>query len=433
MDIFARARAQLIYVLAALSAAASLPGCAVWEVHQNWSDIQMNTDQSAEIQARTNMIRANLAAMMSKTDGSGKSVVVEPSSIDLLSAFGTLDENGLLKPADTAKAVGIVDQGFGYVDDRCNFFFGELLKVQKDTHFWSTEAAILGTAAGAIIAIAGPGIQAAGLAAAATAAAVASTENFGSDLLFDIDAGTTYDLNKKYRDAYQSAAHARANGIVNYASAYTVISNYAALCTPVAIESQVKAELRNAAPHAKDAPVDEQIAKLRALQLKNELANLANLTGLDTSFDIGQARLLYLLFVAGGEKDPVLKAGIHKKLAKASEKNDAAIFDGAAPPKVIVTKENHDQLFEGLNHLAVTDPTLPAEAQKIKEELVSGVPGAVAVPAAPVVPAAPAAAAAPAAPAATPSPPAAETGIPTSGNQTGVTNIQVGPKPQTNQ
>jgi hypothetical protein len=267
-------------------------------------------------------------------------------------------------------------------------FFGELLKVQRDTHFWTTEAALLGTAAGAIIAIAGPGIQAAGIAAAATAGAVGTSENIGSDLLFDLDAGTTYTLNTKYREAFRNKALSDVNAIRNYSSAYNYISSYAALCTPVAIEAQVKEQL------AKSVPADQSpaLAKLQDIDIDTNLKTLANQTGLDKGISRDDAKLLYVVFspdfdTASAAEKAKLLAGIQAKLAKSNPDLGQEVFDAtAAPPTIRLTSANRKQLMTGLASVAAIYPALAPEAAAIRKGILA--PAAVLPPApapAPVV------------------------------------------------
>jgi hypothetical protein len=339
-----RRRRTLVF---ALTASVSCASCSYKDISlvRNGADVHLDTNKSVELDQRRSAAIANFNAML-----------------------GT-EITKLNTPLTQAEAKSTLRVGYAYIDRQCNTYFNALMHIQRDKNALSSELAIIGTAVTSLLVLTGAGAATAGIAAAATGAAVATADNLGSALLFELDAGATHGLTMRAMAAYANADPAQPSTVKTYGDAFAVLSGYALQCTPPQIEALVKAAVERAQPGDKSG-TDPQRKGIDAT-VSMVLERTKGLTRLP-SLTVEEAQILYALFVVDNGaalSDSEAVAALKSRLEGANAALAGSVFssDGGTV-KIALTPDNQRQLTSGLATIGIVDQQFAGAAQSIYEE-----------------------------------------------------------------
>jgi hypothetical protein len=200
-------------LIAILSASALATGCSSTGIQTRIANYTANTPE------------------LSNTDVGG--FVTRQNEI--LEDFATLA--GVQTPAATGEWRQVIDAGIHYSDVRCDRFMDSLFWFNRVRETTSRQIQFTGAAASAALTIVEASARAIGLTPLGFAFLDQTVNNFGSGLLFNLNPANVRTIVERKQAAYIGSLSA---SYTNRAIALRVIQNYAAICLPAAIETQVE-------------------------------------------------------------------------------------------------------------------------------------------------------------------------------------------------
>lgn len=153
----------------------------------------------------------------------------------VLNEFASLA--GVSPPTQGSELRPVIDAGIHYVDVRCDRFMDSLFWFNRVRETTSRQIQFSGAAASAALAIVEASATAIGLTPLGFTFLDQTVNNFGSGLLFNLSPSNVRTLVERRQAAYLASLSA------TYTSrpiALQVIQNYAAICLPPAIETEVE-------------------------------------------------------------------------------------------------------------------------------------------------------------------------------------------------
>jgi hypothetical protein len=161
--------------------------------------------------------------------------------------------------------------------------------------------------------------------------------------------------------------------ITTYISAFRVIQDYAAICTPIGIDALVQQELvrshiDSTAGATMGNSATQVIKDLRQTTVTTAFASASKGLGIDTPLSTDEAILLYVVFGLDNTANKTILTGVHNQLQKLNKDLDAKIFDAQSPPNIVLPANKQKQLERELiiasyNSDSLTDAAKQAESQ----------------------------------------------------------------------
>ena len=153
----------------------------------------------------------------------------------ILAEFATLA--GVSMPGPTGEWRPIIDAGIHYADVRCDRFMDSLFWFNRVRETTSRQIQYTGAAVSAALAVVQASVNAVGLTPLGFAFLDQTVNNFGAGLLFNLNPSNVRTIVERKQEAYLRGLSA---SYTSRAIALQVIQNYAAICLPPSIETEVE-------------------------------------------------------------------------------------------------------------------------------------------------------------------------------------------------
>lgn len=155
-------------------------------------------------------------------------------------------------PADVQLPTGldwdtVIVAGMNYADLRCEAYIHALFRLNRDRKTVTTQLGLLGTASAGLMAAAESAAREVAAVAIAFGLASSTVDNLSSNLLYELEPSSVRTLVKSLQARYRGALPV---GYKSRPAAMGVVRNYAALCLPASIESEVNLAVKSANPGA---------------------------------------------------------------------------------------------------------------------------------------------------------------------------------------
>lgn len=147
-----------------------------------------------------------------------------------------------VNPAAGGEWRQVIDAGIHYVDVRCDRFMDSLFWFNRARETSSRQIQYTGAALGAALAVLEASKNAIGLTPLGFSLFDQTVNNLGAGLLFSLNPSTVRVLVEKKQEAY---VRSLSPSYTNKAIALQVIQNYAAICLPPSIETEVERAIAN--------------------------------------------------------------------------------------------------------------------------------------------------------------------------------------------
>ncbi len=192
--------------------------------------------------------------------------------------------------------------GYTYVDRNCESYFNSLTRIQRDRQTTTAEVALIGAAAGGVLAALKASAKAIALVGIGTGFTAASIETITGGVLYELDASTTRTLTFKALQKYQEEAPPPKD-IGTFADAVFILQGYGEICLPPTIEAMVKSAVKSASPEnlTRSSGRDSFLGTI-AQQRADELAAFLGVSRIGDR----QLVILYWLFDQGGIDEPAV-------------------------------------------------------------------------------------------------------------------------------
>jgi len=153
-----------------------------------------------------------------------------------------VESTGRPESKDGEEFKQVVTAGIGYVNLRCERYIDALFFLNRVRETTSREIQYAGAATSATLALVKASKELIGLAPLGFGLLDQTVNNVGKGLLFDLDPSVVRTLVRKQQVAFVKSLSAR---YTNRVDAMLVIQDYAAICLPTSIESEVKSAIAN--------------------------------------------------------------------------------------------------------------------------------------------------------------------------------------------
>lgn len=194
----------------------------------------------------------------------------------------------------------VINAGMDYADSRCEAYMHALFRLNRNKKTTTSQIGLLGTAAAGLMAAAESAAKEVAAVAVLFGLAGASVDNFGGNVLYDLDPSSVRTLVKSLQSRYRSSL---LPGYDSRPAALRVIRAYAMLCVPANIEAEVNLAVKSSTPFANEghpetgqppevsnsetavspfkAKLDDNTALLRSFVFPNGRLNAANRSALE--------------------------------------------------------------------------------------------------------------------------------------------------------
>ncbi|MCH2394409.1 hypothetical protein [Oceanibaculum sp.] len=195
----------------------------------------------------------------------------QDKAIELLGALAYGKDNNVTAKLKAGTAseqewTRTVYAGIHFADVRCEHYMEALFKYNRTIRTTSTQLSILGGATAATLAAVEAAAKEVALTAVAFGLAVASLDNVGGSVLYQIDPSTVRNLVEEQQKTFMDDLKTKEDRIDNRVDALRTVQAYVSLCLPAVIENNVANAIK-AGTHASTRGTDRWGDMLRTIEL----------------------------------------------------------------------------------------------------------------------------------------------------------------------
>jgi hypothetical protein len=140
--------------------------------------------------------------------------------------------------------------GLRVADRECERYLGALFWFDRAQRRAVDQIGLGAAAAAAIVGLTGGSAETIAIMTSALGLIGATVQNVGSGLLYDIGPSAVYEIVEANQTAYKAAVVADLGAYDTRPAAMWAIQNYAAICLPPAVETEIRRAVKNARPEA---------------------------------------------------------------------------------------------------------------------------------------------------------------------------------------